>query len=87
MTYEVRLLPDAERFYQKADRPLAGKLARCFEQLERNPRQHNNIRALKGELAGYYRYRVGDYRVIYSIDDDDALVSVVLIAHRKDAYD
>ncbi len=38
--------------------------------VEQNPRQHPNIKALKGELAGRYRYRVGDYRVIYRIDDD-----------------
>ncbi|WP_396772269.1 type II toxin-antitoxin system RelE/ParE family toxin, partial [Microcystis aeruginosa] len=28
-----------------------------------NPRNHPNIKSLKGELSGYYRYRVGDYRV------------------------
>jgi mRNA interferase RelE/StbE len=32
--------------------------------LEQNPRQHPNIKALKGELAGRYRYRVGDYRAL-----------------------
>jgi mRNA interferase RelE/StbE len=55
--------------------------------LEESPRQHPNIKALKGELAGRYRYRVGDYRVIYRIDDDAADVIVLLIKHRRDAYE
>ncbi|PHM05565.1 hypothetical protein CK516_40360 [Nostoc sp. 'Peltigera malacea cyanobiont' DB3992] len=34
------------------------------------PRNYPNIKPLKGELSGYYRYRLGEYRVIYQIDDD-----------------
>ncbi|MEH2161955.1 MAG: hypothetical protein V7K38_13140 [Nostoc sp.] len=36
--------------------------------MEQNPRFHSNIKPLKGNLAGYYRYRIGEYRVIYRID-------------------
>jgi mRNA interferase RelE/StbE len=84
---KVDLSVQAQEFYRKADRPLAKKLARCFEQLERDPRQHTNIKLLKGNLAGHFRYRVGDYRVIYRIDDQRHLVFVLDIAHRSDAYD
>ncbi|MDK2462165.1 type II toxin-antitoxin system RelE/ParE family toxin [Aphanizomenon sp. PH219] len=49
---------------------LAKKLARCFQTLEENPSFHPNIKPLKGNYSGYYRYRVGDYRVVYSIDDE-----------------
>jgi len=85
--YSVRLLPQAERFYADADLPLAKKLARCFEQLERDPRPHPNIARLKGPLGGYYRYRVGDYRVIYRIEDRGRIVIVTIIAHRREAYE
>jgi mRNA interferase RelE/StbE len=85
--YKVHLQPEAHRFYANADRPLAKKLARCFEQLERNPRSHPNITALKGPLAGFYRYRVGDYRVVYRINERGRVVIVVIIAHRREAYD
>ena len=84
--YSVRLLPQARRFYEIADRPLAKKLARCFEQLEQNPRTHPNITRLKGPFAGYYRYRVGDHRVIYRIDERGRIVIVAIIAHRSEAY-
>ncbi|MDM3846993.1 MAG: type II toxin-antitoxin system RelE/ParE family toxin [Aphanizomenon gracile PMC638.10] len=33
------------------------------------------MKSLKGELSGYYRYRVGDYRVIYEVNDDLKLVN------------
>jgi mRNA interferase RelE/StbE len=75
------------KFYRSADTSLAKRLARAFEALEQNPRQHPNIKALKGDLAGRYRYRVGDYRVIYRIDDDTAEVIILLIKHRREVYD
>jgi mRNA interferase RelE/StbE len=84
--FEVVLSPSAAAFFAAADRPLALKLARCFRRLEADPRRNNNIKHLKGEWAGYLRYRVGDWRVIYRIDDDTR-VSVVVIAHRRDVYE
>ncbi|MEH2252400.1 type II toxin-antitoxin system RelE family toxin [Nostoc sp.] len=48
-----------------------------MQQLEQTPRSHPNIKALKADYAGYYRYRIGDYRVIYSIDDEVVQVLVV----------
>jgi mRNA interferase RelE/StbE len=62
--YEVVLSNKAQRIYRSADLPLAKKIAKCFEQLEQTPRFHLNVKALKGELAGYYRYRLGDHRVV-----------------------
>ena len=37
-------------------------------------------------LAGYYRYRVGDWRVTYEIDKDSSIVVVLIVAHRSKAY-
>ena len=87
MTYRVDLSAQSQEFYRKADRPLARKLARCFQQLEQEPRQHGNIKPLKGNLAGHYRYRVGDYRLIYLIREQQGTVFVLKIAHRGDVYE
>ena len=62
--YRVELSREAQRFYQRCDKVVSRKLARCFESLERNPREGNNVKALKGRLAGSYRYRLGDLRVV-----------------------
>lgn len=85
--FDVVLSPEAQEFYAGADRPLARKLARCFTQLESEPRQHNNIKRLTGELTGLLRYRVGDWRVVYRIDDPSSRVLVLSIAHRREVYD
>ena len=85
--YKVDLSTKARKLYEKADQPLARKLARCFAQLEKDPRHHPNIKPLIGSLAGRYRYRVGDYRVIYRIDDRQLAVAVLTIAHRSTAYE
>ncbi|MBE9001136.1 type II toxin-antitoxin system RelE/ParE family toxin [Nostoc sp. LEGE 12447] len=85
--YNVVLSAKAEEIYATADQALAKKVARCFEQLEQNPRFHPNVKPLKGDFAGYYRYRIGNYRVIYQVDDGTNQVMVTTIAYRREAYE
>jgi mRNA interferase RelE/StbE len=42
---------------------------------------------LVGELAGLWRYRVGDYRLIVTVEDDRLIVLVLRVAHRREVYD
>ena len=84
--YSVVLAEKARRFYEGADAALQRKLDRCFEQLAVDPRRHPNVKRLKNRFKGYYRYRLGDYRVIYRIEEARRLVIVALIVHRSDAY-
>ena len=49
-----------------------------------NPRIHG--KALKGNLAEYWRYRVGDYRILCSIEDEELIVIAIAVGHRKDIY-
>jgi mRNA interferase RelE/StbE len=85
--YEVLLYPDAQAVYLNADKALAKKIARCLQQLEQTPLLHPNVKALKGDYAGYYRYRIGDYRVIYSVDEEIVKVFVLTIVKRGEAYE
>lgn len=85
--YSVRLTREAQEFYATAELSLAKKIARCLEVLEQTPSYHPNIKALKGDFVGYYRYRVGDYRVVYYIDEAELVVTVTLIAHRRLVYE
>lgn len=85
--YRVDLAPAPRRFYAAAQCPMAAKLARCFVQLESQPRRHNNIKPLRGTFAGLHRFRVGDWRVVYRIDDAQHVVYVLDIAHRSDVYE
>jgi mRNA interferase RelE/StbE len=85
--YRVELSREAQKFFERCDMTISKKLARCFAALERNPRTGNNIKALKGYFAGSYRYRVGDLRVVYTIDDRAVVVYVITIAKRSDVYE
>ena len=42
---------------------------------------------LVGDLSPYYRYSVGDYRVVYEIHEEEVLITVIKIKHRKHVYD
>ena len=50
-----------------------------------NPRIHG--KALKGNLNEYWRYRVGDYRILCLIKNDELVVLTVAIGHRKEIYE
>jgi mRNA interferase RelE/StbE len=84
--YHVSLSDEAKTFFENASAKLQKSLDRCFDQLKVNPYVHPNIKELKGKLAGYYRYRVGRYRVIYQIYAPKNQVFVSIIAHRSGVY-
>ena len=44
-------------------------------------------RPLTGDLKGFWRYRVGDYRIVASIESDRMVVLVVTVGHRREVYD
>ena len=85
--YQINLSERAKRFFERADAPLQRRLDRCFDQLKADPRRHPNIKALSGAYSGYFRYRVGDYRVVYAIDQSARAVQIVVIAHRREVYE
>ena len=85
--YDVILLPKAEKTFARAEASLARKLVKCFESLEIDPRQHPNIKPLAGLLKGLFRFRAGDYRIVYQINATKKTVYVVRITHRKEAYE
>jgi mRNA interferase RelE/StbE len=84
--YKVILSTKAQSFYSNSQLPLAKKLARCFSFLEREPYKSNNIKKLSGKFKNYYRYRIGDFRVIYRIDENRKEIIIALIKHRADVY-
>jgi mRNA interferase RelE/StbE len=84
--YELTLTRKAQKFYEEVDTSLAERLNRCFDQLRENPYEHPNIKRLKGTFAGMLRYRVGDWRVLYQVDEAQSLITILLIAHRSDVY-
>ena len=84
MVYQVTILPSALRALQRLDRPARERILAKIALLSDNPRPAQS-KILKGDEP-YYRLRVGDYRVIYKIEDEFLVVLVVRIGHRKEIY-
>jgi len=68
------------------DRKKAIDLARKVEkQLTKNPNELG--KKLTGRFKGLYRYRYGDYRIIYQIFKKEITIVIVRVGHRKNIYD
>jgi len=57
-----------------------------YPQLRSNPFSGINIKKLKGDFDSYYRYRIGNYRLFYLIENKKVLVVIVDLKHRQNAY-
>ena len=88
MAWTIELTSTATRQLAKLDKPLAERVRRFLRDrvaaLE-NPRGIDQ--KLQGKTLGeFWRYRVGDYRIITKIEDDRLLVLVIQIGHRREIY-
>jgi mRNA interferase RelE/StbE len=84
VTYEVTFARSARRELERLNRQLRSRIFRRIELLGSNPRPAG-CRKLEG-AEDLWRIRIGDYRVIYSVDDSRRLVDVSAVRHRSDAY-
>lgn len=77
-----------EKIKTKIDKKLYSKIINnVYPQLRANPFYGTNIKKLKGQFEGYYRYRLGNYRLFYLIEDEKVLVVVVDFRHRQNLYE
>jgi len=84
MTYLVVDQPAAERDLAKLPRDVLRRVDDRIRTLAENPRPPGSEK-LKG-AEDLYRVRVGDYRILYRIDDKARVVRIARVRHRRDAY-
>jgi len=78
---------DVERDLKKLDKSTQEKVINYLKKRiakSENPRKHG--KPLKGKLSGIWRYRLGDYRILCQIREQEALILVLRIGHRKNIY-
>jgi mRNA-degrading endonuclease RelE of RelBE toxin-antitoxin system len=80
----VELTPGAARQLEALNNPIHGRVLRLLARLERWP-EVSGAKPLRGELAGHYRLRTGDYRIQFYVAGD--LVVVQKIGHRDGFYE
>jgi mRNA interferase RelE/StbE len=83
--YSVELTSAAAKQVRKLDAPARARVLRALAGLADEPRP-SGVKKLVG-TDNAWRIRVGDYRVIYEIDDGSVVVVVFRVAHRRDVYD
>jgi mRNA interferase RelE/StbE len=88
MAYELRFTKKAERQLRSLDRSDASNIVRWLDKNVQgceDPRSHG--RSLTGNRAGYWRYRIGKYRVICIINDDELIILAVTVGKRDGVYE
>ena len=87
MAYSISYAPSAAKKLEslsKADKRLAVQLLSAIERLKSDPRPPGCIQLKGGN--GEYRVRVGNYRIIYDVIDNELVVLVLKLGHRREGY-
>jgi mRNA interferase RelE/StbE len=87
LAWQIEFTPEAEKQLSKIDRQSAKRIINFLSERiapVEDPRTAG--KALKGVLREFWRYRVGNYRIICKIEDDRLLILVVRVAHRSEVY-
>jgi len=83
LAYQIAFERKAERELLALQKPARERILKALRKLAPDPFAATNVKALKG---GGYRLRVGDYRVLFTVETEILLVLVIRVAHRREVY-
>ena len=83
MTYSLQIKRSAAKALTKITKTDRIRLVEAIDRLREEP---NAGGVLKGEFAGLRRLRVGSYRIIYEVIDEQLVVLVIRVGHRREVY-
>jgi len=83
--YYIRIIPAATRDLERLDKPVARRIVGRINWLAANL---DNIKPeqFTADLAGFYKFRVGNYRVVYQILRDERIIIIHQVDHRSEVY-
>ncbi|MES0489987.1 MAG: type II toxin-antitoxin system RelE/ParE family toxin [Leptospirales bacterium] len=84
-------IAETESFVKNITKKKLGKIHEklrndIYPVLRKDPFYGPNIKKLVGNLDGFYRYRVGNYRLVYTVDEEEEIIFLSEFVHRKNAY-
>jgi len=82
--YRLELTPRFDKELHKLPKNIVNRIIDGVEDLKAHP---HSFKRLHGELKGLHSMRIGDYRIIFSIDDDKERIVLLSTAHRRKVYD
>ncbi len=88
MNWTVKVSSKAESYFSRLDRTVKERMKKELTALAGydNPLSHENVKPLTGDLRGFSRLRIGNYRIVFALIKETGTIAVVNIAPRGDAY-
>ena len=87
MAWTIEFDPAARRELEKLDKAVSGRIVKfLYERLARLDDPRKIGERLQGTLRQFWKYRIGNYRLICSIQDDRLVVIVLRVGHRREVY-
>ena len=85
MTSRIEFRPAALRDFKSLPRDVLDRVSRKISALAENPRP-SGVEKLAGSEEHLYRIRVGDYRILYAIQEKVLLIIIIKVRHRREVY-
>lgn len=86
MAWEIRFSPRAAKSFKKLDAEERRRISKFLREVAALEDPRSRGKAMTANKAGLWRWRVGDYRVVADIVDDQVVVVVVDVGHRSKIY-
>ena len=86
MAWTIEYSAKAVKELKKIDKKAASTIIDYLNDIARQEDPRSKGKALKGDKRQYWRYRVGNYRILCSIEDEELVILATHLGHRKDVY-
>lgn len=86
MGWQIKYESKAERQFKKLTPQTQTRIERKLQEISNLKNPRSDGKPLKGNFAGYWRYREGDYRILCELNGKELIVLVIDVKDRKDAY-
>jgi mRNA interferase RelE/StbE len=86
LAWTIEFDASVEKELRKLGKPAQQRILKFLRELANKDDPRQSGKALRGKLTKLWRYRCGDYRIICQIQDNEIIIMVVKIGHRKDIY-
>lgn len=86
MYWTIEFTAQAENALRRLDKSVVRRVKKYLSQIKELPNPRMRGESLKGNLSEFWKYRVGDYRIVCEIQDKKLVILIVKIGHRRDVY-
>ena len=86
MSYKISIADSAEDDFSRLDKSVQQRIFKYLKKIEEREAPRTLGEQLQENLSMYWKYRVGDYRLVAEIQDDQFIVLMLVIAHRREVY-